>query len=236
MSVAFTVSQRGGRDDATPLAWNADPVRLLWSDFRLLCKNLHRVPTIVWPMAAHHRLDELYPWTFMNVWTLALHVFLVVYQLAFIISIPIIVVIHGPAIWLFAYWVTAMTFNKGICWLLNGPSYLDSDPCIQYAEGHDNERWIFLNGVSVGKHWLQANIDRLALTFRRPVRKYCTTLDLYFNAHRCPMQEVSIIRPLGLSWISYNALSSETSATQQRTSEKRTSRSRRRCATLNTTR
>jgi len=55
-------------------------------------------------------------------------------------------------------------------------------------EVRKNEQWIFLNGVAVGyvlyfpftiiqfetnnvsrKHWLQSNVNRIALTFGRPV-------------------------------------------------------------------
>ncbi|CAI4220018.1 unnamed protein product [Parascedosporium putredinis] len=29
--------------------------------------------------------------------------------------------------------------------------------------------WIFVNGVGVGEHWLRSNLNRLALTFKRPI-------------------------------------------------------------------
>ncbi|KAK5104435.1 hypothetical protein LTS08_002324 [Lithohypha guttulata] len=59
--------------------------------------------------------------------------------------------------------------NNYFCTLLNGTerrfeSYVD-----QSWKKHDDERWIFVNGVAAGSHWMQSNLDRLALTFRRPV-------------------------------------------------------------------
>ncbi|RDW84800.1 hypothetical protein BP6252_02390 [Coleophoma cylindrospora] len=45
-----------------------------------------------------------------------------------------------------------------------------SDP--KYAvprKEHEHEQWVFLNGVAVGRHWLKSNVNRLALTFGRPV-------------------------------------------------------------------
>lgn len=36
-------------------------------------------------------------------------------------------------------------------------------------QAHGDEKWVFVNGVAVGSHWMQSNLDRLARTFRRPV-------------------------------------------------------------------
>jgi len=53
-------------------------------------------------------------------------------------------------------------------------------------EGHDDEKWIFMNGVSVGDHWLQSNIDRLAMTFRRKVTGiHNLTAGIIFDVIQC---------------------------------------------------
>jgi len=100
-----------------------------------------------------------------------IHIFLIVYQIAFLISIPLCLLCLVPAALFLTYIALALCFNKlVVTLLLNGPAYRDSKIHIPESESHPEERWIFLNGVSVGSHWLKANIGRLALTFRRPIR------------------------------------------------------------------
>ncbi|KAI6856138.1 hypothetical protein KC343_g12305 [Hortaea werneckii] len=121
--------------------------------------------------------------------TLAIHLFLIVYQLAFLASIPVWIILHGPALWFLVYCASVLGVNNLICGLLNGPAYLDSKIDIAYPESHNKERWIFLNGVAVGSHWLQANIDRLALTFRRPVRGvHNPTAGIVFDLAQCLLE------------------------------------------------
>ncbi|RMY84471.1 hypothetical protein D0862_11412 [Hortaea werneckii] len=114
---------------------------------------------------------------------------MVLYQLAFLASIPVWIILHGPALWFLVYCASVLGVNNLICGLLNGPAYLDSKIDIAYPESHNKERWIFLNGVAVGSHWLQANIDRLALTFRRPVRGvHNPTAGLVFDLAQCLLE------------------------------------------------
>ncbi|KAI9686138.1 MAG: hypothetical protein M1822_003793 [Bathelium mastoideum] len=54
---------------------------------------------------------------------------------------------------------------------------------------HDDEKWIFLNGVAVGSHWLQNNIDRISLTFGRPVSGiHNPTSGIIFDVIQCLIQ------------------------------------------------
>lgn len=59
--------------------------------------------------------------------------------------------------------------NNFFCVLLNGrkrryESYADTA-----WEKYNDEKWVFINGVAAGDHWMQSNLDRLAFTFRRPI-------------------------------------------------------------------
>ncbi|GAB7346714.1 hypothetical protein MBLNU459_g1828t1 [Dothideomycetes sp. NU459] len=66
---------------------------------------------------------------------------------------------------------------------------LESNPNIKHDPALDDEYWIFVNGVSVGHHWLQSNIDRLALTFgRRVVGLHNTTDGIIFDIIQCLIQ------------------------------------------------
>ena len=44
-----------------------------------------------------------------------------------------------------------------------------SDATAELASAHQDERWLFVNGILTGHSGLQNNIDRLALTFGRHV-------------------------------------------------------------------
>ncbi|RMZ09998.1 hypothetical protein D0862_03410 [Hortaea werneckii] len=189
MAISFKPSQQGSSHDPVPLAWTANPIRLLFSDLVLGFRKLPYVFGILSLQPSRHPLDELYPWSVKNMVTLAIHLFLIVYQLAFLASIPVWIVLHGPALWFIGYCASVLGVNTLICGLLNGPEYLDSKVDLPYPESHNKERWIFLNGVSVGSHWLQANIDRLALTFRRPVRGvHNPTAGIVFDLAQCLLE------------------------------------------------
>ena len=109
-------------------------------------------------------------------WALFLHLILIVFQLGFLlvfvpslfIAFPVPLFSWTPAC--IAVLVFVVTGNNVFTCLLNGfkrdfASEVD-DP---NWEKHDDEKWIFVNGVAVGSHWMQSNLDRLALTFRRPI-------------------------------------------------------------------
>ncbi|RMY33573.1 hypothetical protein D0866_05830 [Hortaea werneckii] len=189
MAISFKPSQQGSSLDPVPLAWTANPIRLLFSDLVLGFRKLPYIFGILSLQPSRHPLDELYPWSVKNMVTLAIHLFLIVYQLAFLASIPVWIILHGPVLWFIVYCTSVLGVNTLICGLLNGPEYLDSKVDLPFRESHNKERWIFLNGVSVGSHWLQANIDRLALTFRRPVRGvHNPTAGIVFDLLQCLLE------------------------------------------------
>lgn len=95
-------------------------------------------------------MDELYP-SFRNLFDLALHLFLVITQLLFLLSLPLLVLSPIPFGLGLLYLVGFVVVNKMVCWILNRnvvslPSKID----IPYNALHDSEHWVFLNGVSVG--------------------------------------------------------------------------------------
>lgn len=59
--------------------------------------------------------------------------------------------------------------NNLFCVLLNGTKRRYQSFTDPLWQRHDDEKWIFINGVAVGDHWMQSNLDRLALTFRREI-------------------------------------------------------------------
>ncbi|OCK80530.1 hypothetical protein K432DRAFT_382140 [Lepidopterella palustris CBS 459.81] len=168
MSVTFTPSQVGG-PSAVPLPYTGPPGQLCVYDLKLIFKYRSRILGVIlpWNKWLSGELDELYP-SIPNLVCMGLHLFLFLWQSFFLISIPFCLIL--PLGWVIIYMAAVFLINAGVSRILNGPGdSLDSKADIGSDVKHEEERWIFLNGVAVGRHWLQCNIDRLALTFRRPV-------------------------------------------------------------------
>ncbi|KAK6860907.1 hypothetical protein PG995_004543 [Apiospora arundinis] len=145
------------------------PWKLILLDMWYAIKYSPSLPHVLWPLFPTYTFDEL-RLNVQNMWCMFIHAVLIILQVSFFLSLPMAAFLPG--------WTTLtaigvfLSVNWVICrFLLNGPSLIyKSRP--QYAldrKEHQNEQWIFLNGVSVGRHWLQGNLDRLALTFGRPI-------------------------------------------------------------------
>ncbi|KAJ5249630.1 hypothetical protein N7489_000040 [Penicillium chrysogenum] len=180
-----------GKED-TPLPYTASPIKLLWSDLSLFFSKLWALPGILLPLqlARTHELDELYP-SLRNGATVLIHIFLVVYQLAFLLSLPIIVVCMVPGLWILAYAAIAFTINYAIVMLmLNGfQQVLVSQVPVFERPGHQRERWLYINGIAAGHHWVQMNIDQLSYTFGRKVTGvHNRTAGIVFDLIECLIQ------------------------------------------------
>ncbi|PVH69059.1 hypothetical protein DL98DRAFT_626973 [Cadophora sp. DSE1049] len=172
MSVQFFGSQIGGQTEA-PLSFTGSPWALFISDALLFLRWIPYLPNIAiplypWPSGD---LDELYP-SLPNIFDIALHAILFAMQATFIVSLLFLT--HLPFFLYVAYIWIFILLNTMVCWLLNGKipnGGLKSTEDYQSRAWarHEDECWIFLNGVAVGQHWLQSNIDRISRTFHRPV-------------------------------------------------------------------
>lgn len=148
------------------------------------------LPWVLWPVRPCDggHFDEL-SLTRQNIWCMFLHAILIVLQGSFILVLPLTLLF--PA-WLVAIWMSGFfAINWFICLGLNGKTItFNSDP--KYApalEEHAHEQWIFLNGVAVGEAWLQSNINRLALTFKRPIiGVHNRTTGVIFDVVECLIQ------------------------------------------------
>ncbi|KAH8699178.1 hypothetical protein BGW36DRAFT_426851 [Talaromyces proteolyticus] len=176
-------------DTTMPLPYTASPLKLLAADILLCLSSIRYLPNIVRPLrpCRSGKLDELYP-SWGNITALAIHGVLIVYQLAFILSLPAL--FFFPVYTSMIYTAAALVINKSICMILNGSrrflvSQVPVDPCSQ----HGSEHWVFINGVGVGQHWLQSNLDRLSLTFGRKVTGvHNDTTGIIFDIIQCLIQ------------------------------------------------
>lgn len=172
---------------SAPLAYTSSPWQLLRSDFITFIHLLPSIFSIItpwrpWPNGFY---DELFP-SPGNIFSIFNHVILFTTQSIFILSTPLWLLFP---VWMVAIYVFAfILLNKLFCYFLNGSQRtFESNPAVLKQLGaHADEEWIFINGVAVGRHWMQSNIDRLSLTFQRPVRgAHNRTSGILFDVIQC---------------------------------------------------
>ncbi|KAK2609114.1 hypothetical protein QQS21_002341 [Conoideocrella luteorostrata] len=166
------------------------PLKLLLKDVYYFFVYCWALPWILVPFSpcGSNELDELYP-TAKNMFCVLIHFILAVLQLAFILVLPVAIIFP---LWMSALGVLAfLTLNWSLCRLLNSnDTTFHSDE--KYAKAlpqHAHEQWVFLNGVAVGEHWMKNNLNRLALTFGRPVLGiHNRTSGIFFDVIECLIQ------------------------------------------------
>ncbi|EAA30743.2 hypothetical protein NCU06117 [Neurospora crassa OR74A] len=179
-----------GEQSVINYSYTDRPLKLMAFDIYYFFKFIWALPYVLIPLSPSDSgdLDEL-SITRGNLLCVGLHAILVVLQLGFIVSLPTLI--------LFPVWTAAlaiglfMLVNHGLCTFLNGKDVeYHSDP--KYAPAlpeHAHEQWIFINGVAVGEHWMQSNLNRLALTFKRPILGiHNKTAGILFDVIECLVQ------------------------------------------------
>lgn len=145
-----------------PLPYTANPLLLMANDLMLFLQI-----TFTWPISAglpstviplfpmrSGSLDEL-AFSPGNYWDIFLHVILIIAQTTFIISLFPLAVLGLPPVFYFAYVIGFILGNQWFTVLLNGPRHkglFQSHPdCVKGNwPKYDHEKWVFINGVSVG--------------------------------------------------------------------------------------
>lgn len=137
-----------------PLPYTGTPWKIFHGDIRLFLVEFFYLPFIFLPLtpALSGPLDELYP-SRANLIDIAYHVFLSFTQLGFIVSLFFLSFL--PAWAYFAYIAVMFIINELICRHFNSGIPSDGlrsteDDVTRQWEKHDDEEWIFLNGICVG--------------------------------------------------------------------------------------
>lgn len=114
---------------------------------------------------------------------------LLIAQTGFLISLPFLLAVPS---WLAILYIAIFyACNCAVSRIINGRNNLRLEPSndIVFEDKHDDEFWIYLNGVSIGHAWLQSNVDRLSLTFRRRVLGVHNPTDgVIFDLIQCLVQ------------------------------------------------
>ncbi|KAF5590805.1 alpha beta-hydrolase [Fusarium pseudocircinatum] len=166
------------------------PFKLLAKDVYYFFVYVWALPWVIWPVYPFKCkvFDELYP-SPQNVFCVVVHLVLFFLQLGFIIALPFSVVFP---VWMAAAGIAGFMFtNWLICKLLNGSkeTYTSDEKYAKARPEHAHEQWVFLNGVAVGEHWMQSNLNRLALTFGRPILGiHNQTRGIIFDVVECLIQ------------------------------------------------
>ncbi|RDA92721.1 hypothetical protein CP533_1424 [Ophiocordyceps camponoti-saundersi (nom. inval.)] len=192
MGTSTTHTYGGDGDDdgfVTSYAYTDMPFRLMLADIYCLLAYSWALPHILLPLRGRSgSFAELYP-SLPNLWSLLLQVVLGFMQLGFFLILPWTVLLP---VWVAALAIVSfLVANWLLCRMVNGPGIrFHSDP--KYAVDrpeHRHEQWIFLNGVAAGDHWTKSNLNRLALTFGRPVMGiHNRTSGILFDIVECLVQ------------------------------------------------
>ncbi|TID16928.1 hypothetical protein E6O75_ATG09694 [Venturia nashicola] len=170
-SVTYVPSQIGAPSDSA-ITYTSNPLSLLWYDIKLFICKLPIAPGVIFPWRFGKDADpydELYP-SIENLSSVVLHAFLMWSQTIFFLSLPVCLFLPVFSV---GVWMTCMLiFTRIVRYLLNGRKLkVRSSVEVDRDGKFSDEYWIFLNGVAVGQYWLQSNVDRLALTFGRPIQR-----------------------------------------------------------------
>ncbi|KAI1346712.1 hypothetical protein F5Y01DRAFT_264753 [Xylaria sp. FL0043] len=185
----FFGSQVGG-ESVINYSYTDLPWKLVAYDIKYFFAFAWALPWIVWPVRPCDggHFDEL-SFTADNIWCISVHVVLFVLQLLFLVSLPLAFLL--PVYLFIAALALFFLVNGLLCRCLNGKTIMyESDP--KYAPAlveHQHEQWVFMNGVAVGEAWLKSNINRLALTFKRPILGvHNRTTGIIFDVVECLIQ------------------------------------------------
>ncbi|KAH6990468.1 hypothetical protein BKA56DRAFT_610073 [Ilyonectria sp. MPI-CAGE-AT-0026] len=166
------------------------PWRLFVKDVYYFFVYIWALPWIVWPLfpSGPKEFNEL-AITPENLFCIFIHLILGILQLLFLVGLPFS--IFFP-VWMVAAGIAVfMVVNWGLCRLLNGntDTYCSDEKYAKALPQHAHEQWVFLNGVAVGEHWMKGNLNRLALTFGRPVLGiHNRTSGVVFDVIECLIQ------------------------------------------------
>ncbi|KKY29552.1 hypothetical protein UCDDA912_g10536 [Diaporthe ampelina] len=188
-SIEFFGSKVGG-GLANEYRYTDVPSKLLFWDIYYVFYYAWALPLVVRPLRPRggNGFDEL-AWGWRNAYCVVVHSVLIVLQLGFLMCIPVALLVPPwvTAVFVAAFWAV----NLLLCWTLNGSkmTYMSDPKYTAGRESHDHEKWLYINGIATGEHWLKSNLDRLALTFGRPVLGiHNSTYGIVFDLLECIVQ------------------------------------------------
>ncbi|KAL9610406.1 MAG: hypothetical protein Q9167_004889 [Letrouitia subvulpina] len=170
-SIEFIPPQMDPEASTSTRALRENPLSLLIKDTGILITVLPYLPFLFFPLKTADQSAELST-SKASIPSYAIPVALFIAELAgLLLAIPTFLVLPG------GYFVALLVvFCFGMFLLAlptQGPRIVHSvvvnDDTAESLASRDDERWLFVNGIATGHSGLQENVDRISLTFGRPV-------------------------------------------------------------------
>lgn len=184
-SIGFIPPQMDPEASTSTRALRENPLLLLIKDTGILITVLPYLPLLFFPLKTTDKSAELST-SKASFASYAILVALFMAELAgLLLAIPAFLVLPG------GYFVALLVLFSFSIFLLalptQGPRIVHSvvgDHRAESTASHNDERWLFVNGIATGHSGLQNNVDRISLTFGRPVigihnRSYGLISDLF---------------------------------------------------------
>ncbi|KAG6995830.1 hypothetical protein G7Y79_00041g077820 [Physcia stellaris] len=189
-AVRYIPPQMDPLSSTTTEAARKSPLRLFIKDARVLCAMLPYLPWLFLPFWTSDPRAELYV-SVTNLREMALQVVLFVVEVVMLaLVVPAFLMLPGAGFVLLVVMVGGLVW--GLTRPMEGPTVVYSrmdDKTVERVRRFEDERWVFVNGCTVGHKGLQANVDLISATFGRPVIGiHNTTYGLPFDILECLIQ------------------------------------------------
>ncbi|KAI4202072.1 MAG: hypothetical protein LQ350_002861 [Teloschistes chrysophthalmus] len=169
-NIKFIPPQMADPSKYTTRANRQGPLWLLLKDTCILISVLHYLPLVFWPLKSKNGDGEK-----KTSWASVRDIF--VQGLLFIIETIILILfipalVSLPGILFFAVSIACGLLIQLIAWPAQGPRLVQSNmnpETLKESGKHQDERWVFINGICTCSSGLQQNVDRLSLLFGRSV-------------------------------------------------------------------
>ncbi|KAE9370518.1 hypothetical protein N431DRAFT_492592 [Stipitochalara longipes BDJ] len=192
----YNANEPFGNNNFISIPSDTNPLRLVWLDILSIFALARLLPLVVAPLTpfVSGPLDELSP-TWSNMTDMLLHTILIIIQLVLIFALPIMTILFWflPGLISLAFVLAMLAVTLAVMRLLNGGPI--SECCVglppegQMPVNDEHELWFFINGITIGKHWLQGNLNLLAKTFQREiVGIHNPTKGMFFDLLECLIQ------------------------------------------------
>lgn len=152
LPVSYLPSQIDGEAASSSLNFRSSPWKLLYADIKLVLTLCPWILVLCVPMRTTNPFSELYP-SWANVWQLVLHFCLSVLGLVWLLVV-VPVALGAPGIGFLAFMGLYCAITAVVCIPLNwGSRVIES--AVDGVQKKPGERWLFVNGIITGRHWLQ---------------------------------------------------------------------------------
>lgn len=169
-SIGFIPPQMDPEASTSTRALRENPLLLFIKDAGILITVLPYLPLLFFPLKTADQSAEL-SISKASIASYAIPVALFAAELAgLLLAIPAFLVLPGG--YFFALLVLFCFSMILLALPTQGPRIVHSvvsDDTAESMASHNDERWLFVNGIATGHSGLQNNVDRISLTFGRPV-------------------------------------------------------------------